>query len=107
MKKKIKFAVLLAGVILASSSLLMVNNKPKIDAKIYGKAVIRRVVEAVRKAGIEDIAVIVGENRKEIEEILKDEVQYVFQENCLGTGHAIMQASEYLKNKQGRVLILN
>lgn len=39
MKKKIKFAVLLAGVILASSSLLMVNNKPKIDAKIYGKAV--------------------------------------------------------------------
>ena len=39
MKKKIKCAVLLAGVILASSSLLMVNNKPKIDAKIYGKAV--------------------------------------------------------------------
>lgn len=85
----------------------MKSKKSKLSQEIYGKAVIRRVVEAVRKAGIEDIAVIVGENRKEIEEILKDEVQYVYQEQCLGTGHAIMQANEYLKNKQGRVLILN
>lgn len=85
----------------------MKSKKSKLSQEIYGKAVIKRVVEAVRKAGIEDIAVIVGENRKEIEEILKDEVQYVYQEQCLGTGHAIMQASEYLKNKQGRVLILN
>lgn len=85
----------------------MKSKKSKLAQEIYGKAVIRRVVEAVRKAGIEDIAVIVGENRKEIEEILKDEVQYVYQEQCLGTGHAIMQANEYLKNKQGRVLILN
>ena len=85
----------------------MKSKKSKLAQEIYGKAVIKRVVEAVRKAGIEDIAVIVGENRKEIEEILKDEVQYVYQEQCLGTGHAIMQASEYLKNKQGRVLILN
>ena len=74
----------------------MKSKKSKLAQEIYGKAVIRRVVEAVRKAGIEDIAVIVGENRKEIEEILKDEVQYVYQEQCLGTGHAIMQASEYL-----------
>ncbi len=85
----------------------MKSKKSKLSQEIYGKAVIKRVVEAVRKAGIEDIAVIVGENRKEIEEILKDEVQYVYQEQCLGTGHAIMQANEYLKNKQGRVLILN
>ena len=85
----------------------MKSKKSKLSQEIYGKAVIKRVVEAVRKAGIEDIAVIVGENRKEIEEILKDEVQYVYQEQCLGTGHAIMQASEYLKSKQGRVLILN
>lgn len=85
----------------------MKSKKSKLSQEIYGKAVIKRVVEAVRKAGIEDIAVIVGKNRKEIEEILKDEVQYVYQEQCLGTGHAIMQASEYLKNKQGRVLILN
>ena len=85
----------------------MKSKKSKLAQEIYGKSVIKRVVEAVRKTGIEDIAVIVGENKKEIEEILKDEVQYVHQEQCLGTGHAIMQASEYLKSKQGRVLILN
>ena len=46
-------------------------------------------------------------SEKEIEGILKDEVTYLEQKGCLGTGHAIMQATSYLESKTGRVVIAN
>ena len=85
----------------------MKSKKSKLAQELYGKAVIKRVVDSLKKTGIEDVAVIVGENKQEIEDILKDEVTYLYQEKCLGTGHAIMQATEYLKGKKGRVVIAN
>lgn len=85
----------------------MKSKKSKLAQELYGKAVIKRVVDSIKKAGIEEVAVIVGENKEEIESILKDEVTYLHQEKCLGTGHAIMQATEYLEGKKGRVLIAN
>ena len=85
----------------------MKSKKSKLAQELYGKPVIKRVVDSIKKAGISEVAVIVGENKSEIEEILKDEVTYLYQEKCLGTGHAIMQASSYLEGKKGRVLIAN
>ena len=85
----------------------MKSKKSKLAQELYGKAVIKRVVDSIKKAGIEEVAVIVEENKEEIESILKDEVTYLHQEKCLGTGHAIMQATEYLEGKKGRVLIAN
>lgn len=85
----------------------MKSKKSKLAQELYGKAVIKRVVDSLKKSGISEVAVIVGENKSEIEEILKDEVVYLEQEKCLGTGHAIMQATEYLSNKKGRVVISN
>lgn len=85
----------------------MKSKKSKLAQELYGKAVIKRVVDAIKKAGVSEVAVIVGENKEEIEGILKDEVTYITQEKCLGTGHAIMQASDYLKGKNGKVLIAN
>ncbi len=85
----------------------MKSKKSKLAQELYGKAVIKRVVDSIKKAGIEKIAVIVGENKEEIEGILKDEVTYLEQKKCLGTGHAIMQASSYLEGKKGKVVIAN
>ena len=85
----------------------MKSKKSKLAQELYGKAVIKRVVDSIKKAGVEEVAVIVGENREEIEGILKDEVIYLEQEKCLGTGHAIMQASSYLEGKKGKVVIAN
>ena len=83
----------------------MKSKKSKLAQELYGKAIIKRVVDSIKKAGINEVAVIVGDNKEEIENILKDEVTYLYQEKCLGTGHAIMQASSYLETKKGRVVI--
>lgn len=85
----------------------MKSKKSKLAQELYGKAVIKRVVDSIKKAGISEVAVIVGENKEEIQSILKDEVTYLSQQKCLGTGHAIMQATKFLSNKKGRVLIAN
>lgn len=85
----------------------MKSKKSKLAQELYGKAVIKRVVDSIKKAGVEEVAVIVGENKPEIEEILKDEVTYLEQKQCLGTGHAIMQAVSYLEGKEGKVVIAN
>ena len=86
----------------------MKSKKTQFAQTIYGKEVIKRVVETVKKAGIEDVAVIVGKDTKdEIVEVLKNDVKYIYQEESLGTGHAIMQSIQYLKDKEGKVLIIN
>lgn len=85
----------------------MKSKKSKLAQELYGKPVIKRVVDSIKKAGISEVAVIVGDNKEEIESILKDEVTYLYQEKCLGTGHAIMQACSYLECKKGKVIIAN
>lgn len=85
----------------------MKSKKSKLAQELYGKPVIKRVVDSIKKAGINEVAVIVGDNKEEIESILKDEVTYLYQEKCLGTGHAIMQACSYLEGKKGKVIIAN
>ena len=47
----------------------MKSKKSKLAQTIYGKEVIKRVVNSVKKAGIEEVGVIVGENKEEIESI--------------------------------------
>ena len=47
-----------------------------------------------------------GYKREEVEAVLKDSVKYAYQEELLGTGHTVIQAIPYLKNKKGKVVIL-
>ena len=86
----------------------MKSKKTTFSQILYGKEVIKRVVEQVKKAGIEDIAVIVGKDTKEeINTILQDSVSYIYQEDSLGTGDAIKRASSFIEEKQGKVLVIN
>lgn len=96
-----------AIVMAAGKDSRMKSKKSKFAQMLYGKPVIQRTIEAIQKAGVSDIYVVVGENQEEIQGILHDDVKYIFQEKCLGSGHAIMQSADYLKKMQGKVVIIN
>ena len=64
-------------VMAAGTDEAMKSKKSKLAQELYGKAVIKRVVDSIKKAGIEDVAVIVGENKEEIQAILKEEVKII------------------------------
>lgn len=97
---------LIAVVLAAGKGTRMNSEKAKVVHKIYGKEMIKRVVEIAQKAGIKDIVTIVGHKKEEVEEILGTSVTYAYQEELLGTGHTTMQAIPYLKDKKGKVVIL-
>lgn len=84
----------------------MKSNKSKLVHKIYDKELVKRVVELAKKVGTDEIITVVGYMKEQVQDVLKDEVKYAYQEELLGTGHAVMQAAEYLKDKKGKVVIL-
>ena len=98
---------IMAIVMAAGKGTRMKSKKSKLVQKIYGKEIVKRAVENAEKAGVKDIVAVVGYQKEEVMSVLGDSVKYAFQEEMLGTGHAVIQAKEYLKGKKGKVLVLN
>lgn len=96
-----------AIVMAAGKGTRMKSKKSKLVHKIYGKEIIRRAVENVKRAGIEEVITVVGYQKEQIEEVLKDTVKYAVQDEQLGTGHAVIQAAKLLEGRKGKVLVLN
>ena len=97
----------MAIVMAAGKGTRMKSKKSKLVQKIYGKEIVKRAVENAEEAGVKEIVAVVGYMKEEVMAVLGEKVKYAFQEEMLGTGHAVMQAKEYLKGKKGKVLVLN
>ena len=98
---------IVAVVLAAGKGTRMKSNKSKLVHKIYGKELVKRVVETAEKSDIKDIIAVVGYKKEEIQKVLGDTVKYAYQEEMLGTGHAVLQAEEYLEGRKGKVVVLN
>ena len=100
-----KCAVILAG----GEGKRMKSDIPKPMNEVLGKPMLRWVIDSVKAAGIDDICVVTG-YKTEITEAYLDslpfEVSHVLQSERLGTGHAVMMAKDFLKEKGGDVVIL-
>ena len=99
-------AVILAG----GEGKRMKSNQPKTLSPVLGKPMLLWVISAVRNAGIDDLCVVKGFKKEDVEEFLSTldfNVESVFQAERLGTGHAVMMAKDFLKAHDGNVVILN
>ncbi len=97
-------AVILAG----GEGTRMKSDKPKVMAELLFKPMLSWVISAAKGAGIEDILVVTGYKSEVIEEYLGSDFETAKQEKRLGTGHAVMQAADFIKRHSGaNVLILN
>lgn len=99
-------AVILAG----GEGKRMKSDKPKPMSEVLGKPMLEWVISAVRQAGVADICVVKGYHKEYIEEYLKTlafSVESVYQQERLGTGHAVMMAKEFLARHDGNVVVLN
>ena len=97
----------IAIVMAAGKGTRMKSKNSKLVQKIYGKEIVKRAVDNAKKAGVNNIVAVVGYKKEEVMQVLGEEVTYAYQEEMLGTGHAVMQAASYLEGKRGKVLILN
>lgn len=97
----------IAVVMAAGKGTRMKSNKSKLVHQIYGKELVTRVVETAKKAEVNEIIAVVGYKKEQVQAILGDSVEYAYQEEMLGTGHAVMQTVKYLEGRKGKVVVLN
>lgn len=80
---------------------------PKVLVELEGRPLIQWVVQAAEKAGIGRIIVVIGHKGEMVEAALKGhDVEFVWQRELLGTGHAVMQARPLLDKHKGLILVL-
>lgn len=91
-------------VIAAGKGTRMKSKNSKLVQKIYGKEIVKRAYENIKNAGVEDIIVVVGHQKEQVMQVLGENIKYVEQKEMLGTGHAVMQAADLLKEKDGKIL---
>lgn len=96
----------MALILAAGKGTRMKSEIPKVLHKVAGKHMIKHVVESCWKAQANDIYAIVGHKKELIKETLGEKIKYIDQEKQLGTGHAVMTASDYLPNDETNVLVL-
>lgn len=102
-----KCAIILAG----GKGTRMKSEAPKVMCEVIFEPMIKYVIDAVKQAGVEDICVITGYKHEIVEEYVTSydsNIKTALQEPQLGTGHAVMQARNFIAAHQDDdILILN
>jgi UDP-N-acetylglucosamine pyrophosphorylase len=86
------------------------SDKPKVMFEVNGKPMIEYVVELAQRIHSARIVAIVGFQRELVIEYLRAAapmVEFAVQDPQLGTGHAVMQTEELLKEFRGDILVLS
>jgi bifunctional UDP-N-acetylglucosamine pyrophosphorylase/glucosamine-1-phosphate N-acetyltransferase len=106
MKFSKKEEYVITVIMAAGKGTRMKSNKSKLVHKIYGKELVKRVADLAYKVGTDEVVAVVGHLKEQVQEALGDSVKYAYQEELLGTGHALMQAAPFLEGKKGKVVVL-
>lgn len=79
----------------------------KVLHKIYGKSMLEYVLDDIRSIGIKKGVIVINNQNWTGRQIrLPKDIRVIFQKELLGTGHALLQAKNALRNFGGDVLVL-
>jgi len=80
---------------------------PKVLVRLNGQPMIKYLLHAIKKSGVDPRPVIVvGHNAEVLESTLGTEYEYIRQEEQLGTGHAVACTEALLAGKTDAVIVL-
>jgi len=99
---------LIAVVLAAGKGTRFKSEKPKVVHQILGKPMLWYTLFAVKWIKPQKTVIVVGHKKDEVINAVNcDGCEFVYQENQMGTGHAVYTAKEYFKDFDGYVLIIN
>lgn len=78
----------------------------KVLHNLRGKPMLWHSLQQVRRVSQVNPVVIIGHQNGAVVEAFGDAADYIVQEEQLGTGHAVLQAKEYLSGKADLVLVV-
>ncbi len=79
---------------------------PKVLRQVRGRALVEYVVDALRGAGVDDIALVVGFGAEFVRDAMGEGFTYATQTEQLGSGHAVACAREALLGRGGSVIVM-
>lgn len=97
-----RYAVVLA----AGQGTRMKSKLYKVMHSVMGKPMVGHVVDATLAAKVDKVVTVTGVGAETVQDYLGEKSQYVLQEEQLGTAHAVKQAEEILKGKEGTTLVI-
>ena len=103
MNKELRVVILAAG-----KGTRMNSDLPKVLHKLQSKPLIDYVIDESELLNPKEIIVVVGFKKESVIKHTESRInlKYATQIEQLGTGHAVLQTNELLKNKRGHILIL-
>jgi bifunctional UDP-N-acetylglucosamine pyrophosphorylase/glucosamine-1-phosphate N-acetyltransferase len=96
-----------AVILAAGKGTRMKSDLPKVMHEVCGEPMLAHVVRACREAGCDRLICVIGHGAEMVRAAFPDDdIDWVEQTEQLGTGHAVMVASDLLKELSGPVLVL-
>ncbi|TCP22547.1 UDP-N-acetylglucosamine pyrophosphorylase /glucosamine-1-phosphate N-acetyltransferase [Scopulibacillus darangshiensis] len=97
-----RYAVILG----AGKGTRMKSKLYKVLHPVCGKPMIQHVVDQIRGLNFGKIVTIIGHGGEAVKEQLGETVDYAVQEKQLGTAHAVQQAADIIRGRQGTTVVL-
>lgn len=97
-----QYAVILA----AGQGTRMKSKLYKVLHPVCGKSMVEHVVDQVTSLSFDKTAVVIGHGADLVKKTIKQDVDFVLQEEQLGTGHAVKCAEHLFENKIGTTVVL-
>ena len=98
---KLKTLILAAG-----KGTRMKSELPKVIHEVNGIPMISKIIKVLEILKPEENILILGHKKEEVLKVVGENADYVVQTEQLGTGHAVLQAKDKLKDYDGDVMIL-
>ncbi|WP_138420006.1 bifunctional UDP-N-acetylglucosamine diphosphorylase/glucosamine-1-phosphate N-acetyltransferase GlmU [Aquibacillus sediminis] len=97
-----RYAVVLA----AGQGTRMKSKLYKVLHPVMGKPMVQHVVDQLNSLALEKVITVVGYGADKVQDVLGEESHFVLQKEQLGTGHAVLQAEELLKDQEGTTIVV-
>lgn len=85
----------------------MKSEMPKVIHKVCGKELVKWVIDTSVEAGADKVVAIIGHKAEMVRPIIEKDAEIAIQAEQKGTGHAVMQAAEFIRAAKGCVVVLN
>lgn len=96
-----------AIILAAGEGTRMKSKRPKVTHELLGRPLVLWAIDSVRRAGIEDVACVVGHAREVVEPLVAPVATPVYQDRQIGTAHAVATCAPCFPEREGSLVVLS
>ncbi|HBX70910.1 MAG TPA: UDP-N-acetylglucosamine diphosphorylase/glucosamine-1-phosphate N-acetyltransferase [Chloroflexi bacterium] len=92
-------------VLAAGQGTRMKSDLPKVLHPVLGRPLVWHAIHTLKQVTDVKPVLVVGHGAEEVQKLIGEEARFAYQEQQLGTGHAVMQTADLLKGQTEYVLV--